>query len=147
MKLAIFGGSGRTGVHLVVQALAAWHDMVALIRNPAKLALRHDRLRVAQGESTDEVAVADAVRGADAVLASLSPKILGGPRGGASRVGNGHCPGRDARTPGLQARLQLVAEHRDSPQSPAAGVAQRELRPVRAAAHYPLHGQRDGSGG
>ena len=80
MKLTIFGASGRTGVHLVEQALAAGHDVVALIRNPAKLTLRHERLRIAQGELTDEAAVADAVRGADAVLTVLSPKIFGGPR-------------------------------------------------------------------
>ncbi|MEU8087398.1 NAD(P)H-binding protein [Micromonospora sp. NPDC049101] len=80
MKLTIFGASGRTGMHLAEQALAAGHDVVALMRNPAKLTLRHERLRVAQGELTDEAAVADAVRGADAVLAALSPKIFGGPR-------------------------------------------------------------------
>jgi putative NADH-flavin reductase len=80
MKLTIFGASGRTGTHLVEQALAAGHDVVALIRNPAKLTLRHERLQIAQGELTDEAAVKDAVRGADAVLAALSPKIFGGPR-------------------------------------------------------------------
>ena len=80
MKLTIFGASGRTGTHLAEQALAAGHDVMALMRNPAKLTLRHERLRVAQGELTDEAAVADAVRGADAVLAALSPKIFGGPR-------------------------------------------------------------------
>ncbi|WP_432897394.1 NAD(P)-dependent oxidoreductase [Micromonospora matsumotoense] len=80
MKLTIFGASGRTGMHLAEQALAAGHDVMALMRNPAKLTLRHERLRVAQGELTDEAAVADAVRGADAVLAALSPKIFGGPR-------------------------------------------------------------------
>ena len=80
MKLTIFGASGRTGTHLVEQALAAGHDVVALIRNPAKLTVRHERLRVAQGDLTDEAAVADAVRGADAVLAALSPKIVGGPK-------------------------------------------------------------------
>jgi putative NADH-flavin reductase len=80
MKLTIIGASGRTGTHLAEQALAAGHDVVALIRNPAKLTLRHERLRVRQGELTDEAAVADAVRGADAVLAALSPKIFGGPR-------------------------------------------------------------------
>jgi putative NADH-flavin reductase len=76
MKLTIFGASGRTGTHLAEQALAAGHDVVALMRNPEKLTLRHERLRVARGELTDEVAVADA----DAVLAVLSPKIFGGPR-------------------------------------------------------------------
>ena len=80
MKLTIFGASGRTGTHLVEQALAAGHDVVELIRNPAKLTVRHERLRVAQGDLTDEAAVADAVRGADAVLAALSPKIVGGPK-------------------------------------------------------------------
>jgi putative NADH-flavin reductase len=80
MKLTIFGASGRTGTHLAEQALAAGHDVVALMRNPAKLTLRHERLRVAQGDLTDEAAVADAVRGTDAVLAALSPKIFGGPR-------------------------------------------------------------------
>ena len=78
MKLIIFGATGRTGIHLVEQALAAGHDVVAFIRNPAKLDLRHDRLRVAQGELTDAVAVEDVVRGADAVLATLTPQIVGG---------------------------------------------------------------------
>lgn len=80
MKLTIVGASGRTGTHLAEQALAAGHDVVALIRNPARLTLRHERLRVVQGELTDEAAVADALRGADAVLATLCPKIFGGPR-------------------------------------------------------------------
>ena len=80
MTLNIFGASGRTGTPLVEQALAAGHDVVALIRNPAKLTVRHERLRVAHGDLTDQAAVADAVRGADAVLAVLSPKIFGGPR-------------------------------------------------------------------
>lgn len=80
MKLTLFGASGRTGTHLAEQALAAGHDVVALMRNPAKLTLRHERLWVAQGDPTDEAAVADAVRGADAVLSTLSPKIFGGPR-------------------------------------------------------------------
>lgn len=78
MKLIIFGATGRTGIRLVEQALAAGHDVVAFIRNPAKLDLRHDRLRVVQGELTDAVAVEDVVRGADAVLATLTPQIVGG---------------------------------------------------------------------
>ncbi|TKJ99440.1 NmrA family transcriptional regulator [Plantibacter flavus] len=78
MKLIIFGATGRTGMHLVEQALANGHDVVAFIRNPAKLDLRHDRLRVVQGELTDAVAVEDVIRGADAVLATLTPQIVGG---------------------------------------------------------------------
>lgn len=80
MKLTIFGASGRTGAHVVEQALAAGHDVVAVIRDPAKLTLRHERLQIVEAELADEAAVGDAIRGADAVLATLSPKMLGGPR-------------------------------------------------------------------
>jgi putative NADH-flavin reductase len=72
MKLTIFGASGRTGTRLTEQALAAGHDVVAVMRNPAKLTLRHERLRIAHGDLTDAAAVEDAVRGADAVLAALN---------------------------------------------------------------------------
>lgn len=78
MKLIIFGATGRTGMHVVEQALAAGHDVVAFIRNPAKLTLRHERLRIVQGELTDAAAIEDVVRGADAVLATLTPQLLGG---------------------------------------------------------------------
>lgn len=78
MKLTIFGATGRTGIHVVEQALAAGHDVVAFVRNPAKLNLRHERLRTVQGELTDAVAVEDVVRGADAVLATLTPNLTGG---------------------------------------------------------------------
>lgn len=78
MKLIIFGATGRTGIHLVEQALAAGHDVVAFVRNPAKLDLRHERLRIVQGELTDAGAVEGVVRGADAVLATLTPNLVGG---------------------------------------------------------------------
>jgi uncharacterized protein YbjT (DUF2867 family) len=40
MKLAIFGATGRTGRPLVQQALEAGHEVVALVRTPAKLTLQ-----------------------------------------------------------------------------------------------------------
>ncbi|WP_075739152.1 NAD(P)-dependent oxidoreductase [Streptomyces acidiscabies] len=143
MKLTILGASGRTGTRLAEQALAAGHDVEALIRNPAKLTLRHERLRIAQGDLTDEVAVEEAVRGADAVLAALSPKIFGGPRDLPLASGTGTILAA-MRTQRPQACLQLRAEHLDSPQPAAARVAQRELRSAQAAARHPPHGQRVG---
>ena len=80
MKLTIFGASGRTGRLVTEQALEVGHDVVAFMRNPSKLTLRHERLRVVQGDLTDQAAVDEAVRDADAVLATLSPQISGGPR-------------------------------------------------------------------
>lgn len=76
MKLAIFGATGGTGQELVAQALAQGHEVTAFVRNPAKLPLTHERLRVIAGDVTDAAAVAQAVAGQDAVLSALgSPNL------------------------------------------------------------------------
>lgn len=68
MKLVIFGATGRTGVELVRQALAAGHTVTAFVRDPAKLTLQDERLLVVQGDVTDGAAVDRAIAGQDAVL-------------------------------------------------------------------------------
>jgi putative NADH-flavin reductase len=71
LKLALFGATGPTGEELVAQALAADHELTAFARRPAQLVPR-GRLRVVQGDTTrDAAAVAEAVRGQDAVLSTL----------------------------------------------------------------------------
>lgn len=77
MKLLVFGATGRTGHLLVDQALSAGHDVVAYTRDPAKLTITHDQLRVARGELSDVDAIDTAIRGVDAVIASLSPQLFG----------------------------------------------------------------------
>jgi putative NADH-flavin reductase len=49
MRLAVFGATGRTGRPLVAQALAASHEVVAFARDPARLNIQHERLRIVQG--------------------------------------------------------------------------------------------------
>jgi putative NADH-flavin reductase len=71
MKLTIFGATGRTGIPLVQQALAAGHSVTALARTPEKLPITHDQLTVVQGDATDSTAVEHAVAGAEAVLSAL----------------------------------------------------------------------------
>jgi putative NADH-flavin reductase len=73
MKLAILGATGKTGRHLLEQALAQGHAVTVLARNPDKLAQRHDRLNVIQGDIRDAAKVAQAVAGAEAVLSVLGP--------------------------------------------------------------------------
>ena len=71
MKLALFGATGPTGEELLAQALAADHELSAFARRPAAIAPR-GRLRIVQGDTTrDATAVAEAVRGQDAVLSTL----------------------------------------------------------------------------
>ncbi|MCS6802484.1 MAG: SDR family oxidoreductase [Chloroflexota bacterium] len=77
MKIAVFGASGRTGRLVVDQALAAGHEVVAFVRDPAKLPLRHERLTLVQGDVTDLDAVRRAVAGVDAVIAALAPRREG----------------------------------------------------------------------
>lgn len=71
MNLLVLGASGRTGVLVVEQALAAGHSVTALVRSPEKLALRSPRLNVIAGQATDAADVARAMAGADAVISAL----------------------------------------------------------------------------
>lgn len=73
MKVAIFGGTGKTGQHLIQQALAAGYQVTALARTPSKLALQHERLTLIQGDIQDAAKVSEAVKGADAVISVLGP--------------------------------------------------------------------------
>jgi putative NADH-flavin reductase len=81
MKLAIFGATGRTGLPLVRQALESGHNVVVLVRDPARLTVQNERLSVVRGDSTNAEDVEKTVQGADAVLSVLgqsknSPKDL-----------------------------------------------------------------------
>ncbi|MBA2682346.1 MAG: SDR family oxidoreductase [Ktedonobacteraceae bacterium] len=81
MRLTVFGASGRTGRPLVQQALDAGHDVVAFVRDPAKLPLQHERLTVVQGDVMKLTDVEKAVEGSDTVLSTVgqskgSPKDL-----------------------------------------------------------------------
>lgn len=70
MKLAIFGGTGRTGRHLVEQALAAGHEVAALARDPGRLP-QGEGVRAVRGDVADAAAVAATLAGADAALVAL----------------------------------------------------------------------------
>lgn len=71
MQLTIFGGTGGTGRHLVDDALAAGHDVVAVVRDPGKVTVAHERLSLVRGDVLDPTSVKAAVSGADAVLSAL----------------------------------------------------------------------------
>jgi putative NADH-flavin reductase len=73
MQLAMLGGSGRIGRHLLTWALEAGHEVRALARTGQSLAPAAG-LTVVSGDATDGVAVAETVAGADAVLSALGPR-------------------------------------------------------------------------
>jgi putative NADH-flavin reductase len=71
-KLLVLGATGGTGRQVVTQALERGHAVTALLRDPSRLSIASDRLRVLEGNVTDDDgALADAVRGQDAVISTL----------------------------------------------------------------------------
>jgi putative NADH-flavin reductase len=74
MQLTIFGASGGTGRRLVEQALAAGHTVTAVVRDPARLPVRHDRLKLVAADVLDPEAITPAVADADAVVSALGPR-------------------------------------------------------------------------
>ena len=73
MKVVVFGATGKTGRHVVEQALAAGHTVVAFARDPSKLNTTHKRLSVVQRDVQNPAQVEQAVAGADAVVSVLGP--------------------------------------------------------------------------
>ena len=84
MRIALLGGTGRIGGHLLTALLASGHDVTVLVRDPSGLGpapARPGRLATVSGSAADPGAVQAAVDGSNAVLSALGP--------------------RGARTPGL----------------------------------------------
>src|SRR5690349_2998072 len=71
MNILVFGASGKTGHELVQQGLLQGHSVTAFVRDPAKLTVKNDRLKVVKGDVKDPAAVASAMKNQDAVLSAL----------------------------------------------------------------------------
>jgi putative NADH-flavin reductase len=79
MKVTIVAATGGVGRELLGQALAASHDVTAVVRNPSKLPAEvraADRARVVTADlaAADPVALESAAAGADAILSGLGPR-------------------------------------------------------------------------
>jgi len=82
MNLTIFGATGATGTCLTEQALAAGHDVTAVVRDPARLTIdsapaRQRHLRVVTADIMDSASLIPAVTAADAVLTAIGPRGTG----------------------------------------------------------------------
>ena len=79
MKLAIIGGTGKTGKELLKQGLAAGHSITALVRNPKKVKIVHPNLTILQGNVLNPEDLENIFKGKDAVLSALGHKRFLGP--------------------------------------------------------------------
>ncbi|MEO6540809.1 MAG: SDR family oxidoreductase [Ferruginibacter sp.] len=71
MKILILGASGLTGRLLVAKALAQHHEVTALVRDPSKLQVVHEKLKTLTGDALDKEILRKALAGQDAVLSAL----------------------------------------------------------------------------
>jgi putative NADH-flavin reductase len=79
MKLTIFAATGGIGRHALEQAVAAGHDVTAIVRNPKKLPEQvRQKVRTVTADlaAPDLGALKSAVAGADAVLSGLGPRSM-----------------------------------------------------------------------
>jgi putative NADH-flavin reductase len=78
MELTVFGATGATGTCLTEQALAAGHQVTAVVRDPARLSVPvHPQLRVVTADVMDSASITPAVEGADAVITAVGPRGSG----------------------------------------------------------------------
>lgn len=71
MKVMIVGATGPTGLLLISEALARGYEVVALVRNPEKLNIIHDKLKVVQANILKSEEIAENLKGCDAVLSAV----------------------------------------------------------------------------
>ena len=74
VKLTIFAATGGIGRQLLEQAVAAGHDVTAVVRNRQSLPSTPARVVIADLAAADPAALQPAVSGADAVLSGLGAR-------------------------------------------------------------------------
>jgi putative NADH-flavin reductase len=78
MKLTILGATGATGTCLTEQALAAGHEVTAIVRDPGRLSIPEDpQLHVVTADVMDPASIIPAMTGAAAVITAIGPRGTG----------------------------------------------------------------------
>jgi uncharacterized protein len=72
LKFALIGATGRVGSRLLTEAIARDHHVTAIMRNPDKLPL-HALVRAEPLDVNDTKALAEVIKGHDAVVHALNP--------------------------------------------------------------------------
>jgi len=74
VRIAVIGAAGRTGRHVVRQALGQGDDVVALVRHIGSLEMTHPRLSVIEADVRDVDSLREALRGCDAVVSAIGTR-------------------------------------------------------------------------
>jgi uncharacterized protein YbjT (DUF2867 family) len=71
VRVLVVGATGPTGRGIVANALAAGHDVTALVRDPARLDPASPGVRAATGDVLDQATLGPALAGQEAVISAL----------------------------------------------------------------------------
>ncbi|XP_054630282.1 flavin reductase (NADPH)-like [Dunckerocampus dactyliophorus] len=71
MKIAVLGATGQTGQFVVSQALQQGHIVTAVVRDPAKLDVRHDNLKVVEANIFSVDSLKPHFRGVEVIVSCL----------------------------------------------------------------------------
>ena len=74
MIIALFGAGGHIGRGILDEALARGHEVVAVVRDPARTQIDHPKVKIVAGDVGNPASYRDAIRGAEAAIASLSAR-------------------------------------------------------------------------
>ncbi len=74
MKIAVFGVTGNIGRRVAAEAQRRGHQVLGVVRDPARVKEEVPGVTLVQGDATDAASVAGVARGADAVLGAVSPR-------------------------------------------------------------------------
>ncbi|KAL7391344.1 hypothetical protein ABVT39_008001 [Epinephelus coioides] len=71
MKITVLGATGQTGQYLVNQALQQGHTVTAIVRNPGKLTVHHDNLKVVEADIFSADSLKPHFKGQDVIMSCL----------------------------------------------------------------------------
>lgn len=78
MKITVIGANGRTGKHIVEQALAKGWQVVAYLRNKEKLPIVNPNLSFVEGDAYNSEKISVALQGSNAVISALGQSNITG---------------------------------------------------------------------
>jgi len=73
-NIIVFGASGGTGLQVVEQALEAGHQVTAILRHPELFPIRHEQLKIIQGDVLQPLTYENTFYGKDIVISCLGSR-------------------------------------------------------------------------
>lgn len=72
-KVLLIGASGFVGAAILNEALSRGHQVVAAVRNPDKITVKHPNLVVVKADASSADAIAKLGQGTDAIISAYNP--------------------------------------------------------------------------